>query len=102
MSGQSQRSRYDGCHRFVRKSKTDLASFVQFCEGQLGERFADPQAFHAFSVERFRDFWRLFVEWADPLQEGELEPVCTDDRCEFASFFPNLRLSYAENLLASR
>ncbi|HET9591585.1 MAG TPA: acetoacetate--CoA ligase [Solirubrobacterales bacterium] len=84
------------------KSETDLESFVQLCEGRLGERFADPQAFHAFSVERFRDFWRLFVEWADPLREGELEPVCTDDRCEHASFFPNLRLSYAENLLASR
>lgn len=84
------------------KSETDLEGFVQFCEGRLEERFADPGAFHAFSVERFRDFWRLFVEWADPLREGELEPVCTDDRCEFASFFPNLRLSYAENLLASR
>jgi acetoacetyl-CoA synthetase len=84
------------------KSEIELESFARFCEGQLGERFAEPQAFHAFSVERFRDFWRLFVEWADPLREGELEPVCTDDRCEFASFFPNLRLSYAENLLASR
>jgi acetoacetyl-CoA synthetase len=83
-------------------AKTELESFVDFCEGRSGERFADPQGFHAFSVERFRDFWRLFLEWSDPLREGDPEPVCDDDRCEFASFFPNLRLSYAENLLASR
>jgi acetoacetyl-CoA synthetase len=82
--------------------ETAFGSFVQFCEARLGERFADPQAFQVFSVERYREFWQLFVEWADPLREGELEPVCTDDRCEFASFFPNLRLSYAENLLTAR
>jgi acetoacetyl-CoA synthetase len=82
--------------------ETELGSFVRFCEGRLDERFDGPRSFQRFSVERFRDFWRLFVEWADPLREGELEPVCSDDRCEFASFFPNLCLSYAENLLAAR
>jgi acetoacetyl-CoA synthetase len=83
-------------------AETELKSFVEFCEARLGSRFSDPQAFHAFSVERFREFWGLFLEWADPVRDGEAEPVCTDDRCEFASFFPNLRLSYAENLLVSR
>jgi acetoacetyl-CoA synthetase len=86
----------------AKSAETDLESFVQFCEARLGIRFSDPQAFQAFSVERFRDFWRLFLEWADPQVDGEPEPVCTDDRCELAAFFPNLRLSYAENLLASR
>lgn len=82
--------------------ETDFGSFVRFCEARLGEEFADPQSLQAFSVERYRDFWRLFLEWADPLREGEPEPVCSDDRAEFAGFFPNLRLSYAENLLAAR
>lgn len=82
--------------------ETDFGSFVQFCESRLGEAFADPRAFQEFSVRRFRDFWRLFLEWSDLLCEGEAEPVCSDDRVELASFFPNLRLSYAENLLASR
>lgn len=82
--------------------ETDLGSFVRFCENRLGEEFADPRAFQEFSVQRFRDFWRLLLEWSDLLHEGEAEPVCSDDRVEFASFFPNLRLSYAENLLASR
>jgi acetoacetyl-CoA synthetase len=82
--------------------ETALRSFVEYCEARVEERFADPQAFHAFSVARFRDFWRLFLEWSDPPREGDPQPVCSDDRIEFASFFPNLRLNYAENLLVAR
>ena len=82
--------------------KSQLSSFVEFCEKRSGERFETPQDFHSFSVGRFREFWALFLEWADPLRSGDPEPVCTDDRCESATFFPNLRLSYAENLLEPR
>jgi acetoacetyl-CoA synthetase len=82
--------------------KFQLDDFVTGCEDATGEGFASPEEFHAFSVERFRDFWRLFLDWADPLRSGMPEPVCADDRCEQATFFPNLRLSYAENLLAAR
>ncbi|HWO48033.1 MAG TPA: hypothetical protein VNM41_08230, partial [Solirubrobacterales bacterium] len=79
--------------------KSQLEDFLKLCEERTGRTFADPQAFHSFSIEDFREFWRLFLEWADPRRSGEPEPVCTDDRCELATFFPNLRLSYAENLL---
>jgi acetoacetyl-CoA synthetase len=81
---------------------SQLAEFTAFCEEQSGRSFDGPRDFHSFSVEEYRRFWSLFLEWADPLREGEAEPVCTDDRCEHAAFFPNLRLSYAENLLRSR
>ncbi len=79
--------------------KTQLNGFVRHCEERTGRSFGDPGAFHDFSVADFRGFWRLFLEWSDPLRSGEVEPVCTDDRCEAAAFFPSLRLSYAENLL---
>ena len=82
--------------------KTQLGAFASFCESVIGRRFEGAQDFHAFSVERYREFWRLFLEWAQPLHAGEPEPVCTGDRCEAAEFFPNLRLSYAENLLEPR
>jgi len=78
---------------------SQLQEFVRYCESGTGETFADPAAFDAFSVREYREFWRLFLEWADPLRSGEADPICTDDRCELATFFPNLRLSYAENLL---
>ena len=82
--------------------KSQLSDFVAGCETETGKCFPDPQEFHAFSVARFREFWSLFLTWADPLREGEPEPVCTDERCEHATFFPDLRLSYAENLLEPR
>lgn len=82
--------------------KTQASEFAHFCASRTDEEFASAQAFHRFSVERFRDFWGLFLEWADPLRSGDADPVCTDGRCEFASFFPNLRLNYAENLLEAR
>jgi len=84
------------------RSGSAYADFVSFCAERTSQAFEDPQAFHAFSAERFREFWGLFLEWADPLRSGDPEPVCTDDRCEHASFFPNLELSYAENLLEAR
>lgn len=83
-------------------ARSQLADFTGFCEERAERSFGDPQDFHAFSVAEHRRFWSLFLEWSDPLREGDLEPVCTDDRCEVATFFPNLRLSYAENLLRHR
>src|SRR5437660_5506941 len=78
---------------------SQLTAFTEYCEVQTGESFADQAAFHAFSVEEYRRFWALFLSWADLTWEGAAEPVCTDDVCERATFFPELRLSYVENLL---
>lgn len=83
-------------------ANSQLEGFVKLCEERTGRSFDGPQEFHAFSVEDFRGFWRLFLEWVDLRCAGEPEPVCTDDSCEEATFFPNLRLSYAENLLEAR
>jgi len=92
----------DSATDFPAKSgSSHVSGFIAFCESRTGQSFGDPQAFDAWAVESFREFWRLFLEWADPLRSGEPEPVCTTDECETASFFPNLRLSYAENLLAA-
>jgi acetoacetyl-CoA synthetase len=81
---------------------SQLSEFVGLCESRLDTSFESPQSFHSFSVERFREFWSLFLEWSDPKRSGEPDPVCTADRCEEAAFFPNLRLNYAENLLEPR
>ena len=62
--------------------------------------FADPAALQRFSLARPREFWRLLLDWAELPMEGEADPICTDTRCEHARFFPNLRLNYAEALLA--
>src|SRR5260370_31244461 len=53
-----------------------------------------------FSVEGFRSFWRLFLQWSGLPRDGAVNPVCVGDACETARFFPDLRLNYAESLLA--
>lgn len=79
--------------------RPQLAEFVELCAARSGRNFATPQDFDAFAAGDFRCFWELFLEWADPLRDGAPQPTCTDDSCETATFFPNLRLNYAENLL---
>ncbi len=81
---------------------SQLSAFVAFCEDRLGRGFEGPEDFQSWAVASFRDFWRLFLEWADPPRAGDPEPVCTTDSCETADFFPSLKLSYAECLLEPR
>jgi acetoacetyl-CoA synthetase len=51
-------------------------------------------------VEEFRSFWRNFLEWSGLPWNGAVEPVCVGDAGKTARFFPDLRLNYAECLLA--
>src|SRR5262249_12406000 len=79
---------------------SQLSAFRQWCEVRTGQNLPDHAAMDRFSVEEFRSFWRLFLEWCDLPREGSAEPVCVADVCEPARFFPDLRLNYAECLLA--
>jgi len=81
------------------RTTTQLTEFRRYCEQRTGRQFADHAALDAFSVAEFRSFWRLFLEWSGLRVEGSTEVVCTDDPCERATFFPNLQLSYTENVL---
>lgn len=80
-------------------ARSRLTAFVRWCEAETGQRFPDHGAFDRFSVEEFREFWRLFLRWSGLPWEGASDPVCAGDSCENARFFPALRLSYAECLL---
>jgi len=81
------------------RPESQLAAFTRFCESSTGRELAAPAAMQAFSVADFRRFWSLFLDWSALLCHGAPQPVCTDDRCEDAIFFPHLMLNYAENLL---
>src|SRR5439155_13140897 len=66
---------------------------------ETGQRFADPAAFHDFSVREHRRFWLLLLAWARLRWEGWPDPGCIEDDCGRDPLFPDLRLSYPENLL---
>ncbi|WP_394823627.1 acetoacetate--CoA ligase [Pendulispora albinea] len=85
----------------VAVAQSQMTDFVCFCEETTGFAFDDAAAFHQFSVEDYRLFWRLFLEWSGLEVEGSYEPVCAGNVCETAVFFPKLRLSFVQNLLAA-
>jgi len=81
-------------------AQTRLAGFRRYLEQASGCRFADHAALDRFCVQEFRQFWRAFLCWSELQVDGRVDPVCVGDICEHARFFPNLRLNYAESLLA--
>jgi acetoacetyl-CoA synthetase len=81
-------------------ARSELTDFTRFCADRTGFCFPDQASFHRFSSTDYRTFWRLFLDWSGLIIDGHPEPVCEGDQVERAQFFPNLRLSYAENLLA--
>lgn len=81
---------------------SQMTAFMRYCEQATSRSFTDYWSFQSFAVEDFRLFWRLFFAWSELVFEGQLDPVCLGDSSESASFFPNLRLNYAEVLLADR
>ena len=61
---------------------------------------ADSDALYRFSIEDVELFWQTFLRFSKLVWEGDASPVCTSERVETARFFPRIRLSYPENLLA--
>src|SRR6185437_11155576 len=57
--------------------------------------------FEQWSISEASSFWTSLLQWSGLRYDGALIPAVTDDRCEHARFFPDLRLNYVENLLAA-
>ncbi len=90
-------------------NQTQLSDFISYVkkvhpEADLSSEFDVPDgtALHRFSVRRYRDFWRLFLEWSAVSWTGDATTVCRGDRIEDAAFFPDVELSYADILLTER
>ncbi|MGY2078770.1 acetoacetate--CoA ligase [Modestobacter sp. SYSU DS0657] len=86
-----------GGERVLRRPQ--LNDFSHHWAAVAGAPAGSPAELHRSTVGRYRDFWRLFLDWSELTWEGSAEVVCTDDDVEHARFFPDLRLNYAENLL---
>ena len=84
----------------VRAEASQLAVFQRFCATRTGREFADWKTFHHWSVEEYRRFWALFLEWTAVQHDGDAVAVCVGDGVENARFFPDIRLSFTEHLLS--
>jgi len=85
-----------------RASRSQLASFARFAGSRTSKTFDDYAALHEFSVEEPAKFWELFLEYSGALYSGEPTPTLVGEHVESARFFPGLRVSWVENLLAKR
>jgi len=82
---------------------SNLTAFARAAEPEAGHPLSDYAAIYRFSIEQPGSFWRCLWRFAGILGEGEDGPVLLDaERMPGARWFPEARLSFAENLLRRR
>ena len=88
-------------HETVRSSL--LSQFTNEVADQGAGSFDDYDALHQWSVENPADFWAAYWDFAElkASQKGDIA-VKDLDRFPGASWFPEAKLNYAENLLSNR
>ena len=87
--------------RIARSQLTQFASFLKarFPDAEV----SDYQALHQWSITATEDFWRSVWDYCDVISSQSSEVVVTDlDQMPGASWFPDARLNFAENLLRRR
>jgi acetoacetyl-CoA synthetase len=81
---------------------SQLSDFARFVRRRTGLVFEDYGALHAFSTRESERFWTLLLEWSGVVAAGDREPARVGADIVEARFFPGLRVSWPENLLAER
>ncbi|MBT5556866.1 MAG: acetoacetate--CoA ligase, partial [Halieaceae bacterium] len=87
--------------RIARSQLTQFASFLnaRFPDAEV----SDYQALHQWSITATEDFWHSIWDYCDVISSQSSEVVVTDlDQMPGASWFPDARLNFAENLLRRR
>ena len=87
-----------------RIARSQLAQFTAFVKARFPEaEVSDYQQLHQWSITATEDFWRSIWDYCDVISSQSSERVVTDrDRMPGASWFPDARLNFAENLLRRR
>jgi acetoacetyl-CoA synthetase len=85
-----------------RRARCLLSDFARFVAGKTGRRHDDYASLHAFSIADVELFWALMLEWSGVATSGDSHPVCVGSGVGGTRFFPGLKLSWAESLLAER
>ena len=86
-----------------RAAATLLAAFIDRLREEYGYDGVDYEALHLFSIERPDAFWTALWDFAGVISESRGKRVLVGgDLMPGASWFPDARLNYAENLLHRR
>jgi acetoacetyl-CoA synthetase len=87
-----------------RIARSQLSQFTAFVKARFPEaEVSDYQRLHHWSITATEDFWRSVWDYCDVISSQSSAVVVTDvDRMPGASWFPDARLNFAENLLRRR
>ena len=84
-----------------RVEAANINRFMRFVREQTGNEDLRRYApLYDFSIRQPAKFWKLVWEFCGIRASGDLDPVVVDgDRMPGATWFPNVRLNFAQNLL---
>ena len=86
----------------TRVTNSRLTEFARFCERNSDTEFADYAALHAWSVDHAEVFWESIWAYCDVLGHRGDTTLTDADKMPGAQFFPEARISFAENMLRRR
>ncbi len=77
-----------------------MSRFASFFAKKIDKNIKDYESLCDASIQKFPQFWKEYLQFSELVYEGPLLPVQVEAP-EFRNqkFFPNLKLSYPENLL---
>jgi acetoacetyl-CoA synthetase len=86
-----------------RRASANLTAFVRAIEDRWDVRLPDYASLHRFSVDQMDQFWISLWDFCGVIAETRGEIVVRDrDKMPGATFFPDARLNFAENVLGRR
>src|SRR5262245_5883532 len=85
-----------------RIAKANITAFARRAEDVAGHRLPDYATLWKWSNDEREAFWRLLWDYAGVIGERGEPTLIDGDRMPGARWFPDARLNYAENLLATR
>lgn len=82
-----------------RQSNSEMFRFQKYIEEKFSQKFSDYHAFHRWSISQAQDFWKSLFDFFPVQYEGPLDPAFQDLSFDQSTWFANVRMNYAENLL---
>lgn len=81
--------------------QSQLSAFMRWLADRTGETFQDYSALHSWSVRNPGEFWRCYWQFSS-LTASRFDGANVENLNQFpgARWFPDLRMNFAENLLA--
>ena len=78
---------------------SQLYAFAQLATRTAGRELSTYGQLHDWACAHTGDFWKLLLEWSQIRHHGNAVPALVGESVESATFFPQVALNYAANLL---